>query len=477
MKSLTIVRELVSESRLHVCFDMKNGRETFREQNMEKITLSNNDIVEIIEALKCSIDKKARNWSKHSQNSLMNLPNGCIYKNLNDKLWLTSARICELFRSSEISKNSGRLNVDELQNQVVKWLSTKENLTLALAWGQPKRNAGRLKTIGPYADMAEVFSVGTLLALSKSISTICGRNVKILVLSGGSRFYESLFTDSKLTIAYDNQRQAISNMLGGKGSITFQAFSDSVSDGKSTSITDGKTTMFDSVLKSIPNEIVSDKFSTILLNIDWDTIFIKLKGKDKQRPHGIQLPRTLEKWLELEADYYNISNLVRASIISISSPKFQSECMELFNKEDILEDAISYIHQVTWESTKKYIALQTMNKNTSSSIITSMNGYNNILRITVHEKRDIKYMPAIYTLGKEGGNQLSQHVMMHLKDEGCTEFGSYFEFHDKSSKKVVLSDDSVDKLFGWLYKIDQPLCLTNLNSSEAIKENMMKIFD
>ena len=116
MKNLTFYRELVSESRLHEFFDMKYSTNFFNEREVDKIELSNEDMLEIVEHFKLSIDKKAENLVKKTQNTLTNLPNNCIYKRIDDKVWLTSARICEIFRSPEVSKNSGRLNIETLQN-------------------------------------------------------------------------------------------------------------------------------------------------------------------------------------------------------------------------------------------------------------------------------------------------------------------------------------------------------------------------
>ena len=82
------------------------------------------------------------------------------------------------------------------------------------------------------------------------------------------------------------------------------------------------------------------------------------------------------------------------------------------------------------------------------------------IRLTVHEKRDFPEMPAIFTLGPQGGNLLSQHVVARVPRRGAVRFETVAEIAplDDAHPVVVRGDADGAKLFGWLIGPGQPLC-------------------
>ncbi|WP_445495352.1 hypothetical protein [Photorhabdus sp. SF281] len=66
-----------------------------------------------------------------------------------------------------------------------------------------------MKTLGAYADFSELYAIARLQMLSKALNLVTGNKVLIKVLTGGSRFWQALFTRPALTREYDRQRNSI----------------------------------------------------------------------------------------------------------------------------------------------------------------------------------------------------------------------------------------------------------------------------
>ena len=92
---------------------------------------------------------------------------------------------------------------------------------------------------------------------------------------------------------------------------------------------------------------------------------------------------------------------------------------------------------ITTLSTKKYIATHQINKEIVS---------NDYLRLTVHNKPDKSDIPAIYLLGTNGGNQLSQHCTMLIESNQEIRFKA-LEVQLMNCVKVINANTS--SLFHW----------------------------
>ncbi|POA96828.1 hypothetical protein C2134_19990 [Chromobacterium sinusclupearum] len=461
-------RELLSESNLHKVFSSELGGSLSLEPRAESASISADGVKEMLGSWRAAIEREAVALARLAPSALTDLPPGCLYEHQDQPDWLLAAQACEIFRNPIVSKNAGRLDVKALQRNIRAWLGRDGEPTLVIGWGQPKRSAGGLKAFGPYADLAEMYAIGRLLVIVKALEKMAGRPIKLAVLTGGSRFFEAFFTRPELTLRYDQQRQAIADALAGPGVIEFQAYSQAVGDGGHTAISGERAVKFRQALAGVSDEMAAAKFGTVLLNVDWEHIFAPDPAQRQKAPHGLPLPDSVAAWLATG----DANRLVRAAVTSLISPRHQAACLDMIGSETVLEDAISFIQSVAWESTRKYIALHLMDGGDETAGASEASG-RNALRLTVHEKDKLRDMPAIFTLGPRGGNQLSQHVLAMVGERGETVFGAYAEFWAGPARAVRLEPQGDYPVFAWLAESGQPLCLSSV-ADEALLQALCR---
>ncbi|MCA1408456.1 hypothetical protein I6F26_24345 [Ensifer sp. IC3342] len=456
-------REIVSESNLHKALISNLGSFCTLEAR-PAINIGPQDVEQVVGAWRAGMDRQASRLARSAINTLAALPVGCLYESLGDKSWQAAAQICEVFRNSQVSKNAGRLDTRALQRKVHEALARDEHLNLVLGWGQPKRSAGGLKTLGSFADLAEMYAIRRLLIIVRAVSQLVRRPVGMIVLTGSSRFFEALFTRPNVGQAYDAQRQMIADALGRKGTLSFRPYSDLFGDGSHSVVIDAREQRFRDSLAVVTDEMILSKFETVLLNIDWEHLFALDPMQRHHAPHGIQLPPSIEAWLR-GRDETACSRLIRAAIVSLISPERQSDWIASFEGEDVFEVALSFVQSVAWESTRKYIALHLIDSSDEATSILNAAQGANVLRLTVHQKRDRRDVPAIFTLGPGGGNLLAQHVLACVLKRDAIVFESYAELQQRDAAAVYLrpvSNQTVYPLFGWLAPAQQPLCFVEV---------------
>ena len=473
-KKILDQKEILSESNLHKAVLQQLGNCMFEDASKEVRYIDEQNLNTMIEKWKKDIQCQSDNLLKNTYNLLEDLPHGCLYDRLNETSWKMAAQISELFRNPKISKNSGRLDTKKLQKNIHEVLTQQDSFDIAIGWGQPKRMAGGLKTLGPYADLAEMYAIANLYIIVETIHKITKRTVTLTVLTGGTRFFEAFFTRPELTRQYDYQRQKISDaLMSGQNIIKFVPYSSVVGGNSHSAIAGEREVLFKEVLSNVTNEMVAAKFDTILLNVDWNNLFDPSPASRYQSPHGINLPASVVQWLEERKDFLSCNQLIRASINSLIINRHQTEWSAQFENEEVLEDAISFIQNVAWESTRKYIALHIMDSNDESASVINLSG-RKTLRLTVHEKRDEMDKPAIYTLGPSGGNQLSQHVLLGCLQSKDIIFESYAEFNIGNNVfPIQLKSGESYLLFDWLVGSQQPLCMVEpgvIPTEELINE-------
>lgn len=467
--STLAAREILSESNLSKVMMRKLGCCQELEQSDEATFLGAADMERIVATWKVAIDRQSSHLVKNAASVLSDLPAGCLYDHLDDALWRKAAKICEIFRAPDVSKNAGCLDVRALQRHIHSCLMCEEPFTLVLGWGQPKRAAGGLKSLGAFADLAEMYALARLAIVTESASSLAERPIQLTVLTGGSRFFEALFTRPDLTATYDAQRQRIADVLFGPGVVRIRPYSDLFGEAGPSAVIGSRVERFTQALAAVTDHMIAARFGTILLNIDWDHVFEPEPDSRFQRPHGITMPVNVEKWLR-GRDQDACNRLVRATIVGLINPKHQSDWLRTIDNEDVLEDALSFMQAVAWESTRKYIALHLMDANDETSSVLSSQG-GNVLRLTVHEKNDRRDMPAIFTLGPKGGNLLSQHVMAVVGRSSIV-FESFAELQSRDVVAVRLSRDVANAtpavMFGWLADTRQPLCFVDRTASDPV---------
>lgn len=449
-------KNIVSESNLLKVF-VSNSKVNISDiPNFKEIYLDNTHLNMLLESWRNNIERDATLLQRQSLSALTDLPEDSLYCNLDKQDWRKAAQITEVFRNPLLCKNAGRLDLKILQRNIRKWIiSSDDHLNLIIGWGQPKRSAGGIKSIGPYADLAELFSICRLITIVKALENIVGCNITLKVLTGGSRFFSALFTRPDITNNYDMQRQALANFFDETIKVEFIPFIDEVDNSNNYL----KLNSCD--MDGISDEQILSKLKTIILNIDWEYLFhpdIKYRYK---KPHNIELPKSLDKWLQ-ENSIDNIRKFIRISVCFLITNNYYNGLNENFEENYILDDMISFMHDISWESTKKYIAIHDLNDLNNENIV-----YDNNFRLTVHEKKGLRSLPAILTLGVNGGNQLSQHVVTYLNNKEAN-FGAYVEFWDKDLFLIKLKKDCYYDFFDWLKEYDQPLFISSLSIDEAL---------
>ncbi|OKP07951.1 hypothetical protein Xentx_01002 [Xenorhabdus thuongxuanensis] len=122
------------------------------------------------------------------------------------------------------------------------------------------------------------------------------------------------------------------------------------------------------------------------------------------------------------------------------------------------------------QSTIKYLSIHLIN---GVEKILKNEFYSDCIRLTVHVKNDRNDIPAIYTLGKIGGNKLSQHVCMSVVD-GVILFSTVLELYKNDKIKKYFLPTDWKGLFHWLNSENQPLLYSNDNISHAFS-NILSI--
>ncbi|NYA45440.1 hypothetical protein HZI31_19300 [Serratia fonticola] len=402
-----------------------------------------------------NIDNKSKRIVKKLKGNIEGLEHDIMYAKLDDKQWLQAALITELFREHNISKNAGNIDTYILQEKIYASLN-KDELNFLIGWGQAKRSCGGLKTDGYFSDFSECYAIMTLQVIMNCIYLISEKPVTLTVLTGGGRFYPALFTSQEKVEQYDNQRQIIADFFANdQARIYFSPY-------RSSNHIDKKE--LDEACAAVGQEQVDKFFKTVLLNVDW---FAILSANDFS-PHGIPLPATTTKYVRNSG---NLDKLIMMAIVCILNRDSHNYWLKEIVDMELFDDTIDFFYEVTYQSARKYIAIHLMDAdidNTSKS-----ETHSDAIRLTVHDKKDRRDIPAIYTLGRVAGNKLSQHVCAVISD-GTISFRTKFEILQLAGvKKVYLSQESA---FDWLRFRGQPFFYSNDTKEVYLSVLRSKLF-
>ncbi|CAL9633641.1 hypothetical protein [Streptomyces sp. enrichment culture] len=414
------------------------------------------------------VEKQTKALVKRVRSTMEVLSGDALYSRLDDPLSRRAALVAELFRTHTLVKNAGRLDVRALQQTLVGALSTEGPLHFEIAWGHVKRGLAGLKTPGPWADLAEALAIGRLTALTRAASRLLDGEVRLTVLSGGTRFQDALLTRSGQLAAYDIQRQEIAEALGAAGAVTFRDFA-SVRAERDADRTGRRETYHRKPAEPRDGEIQA-RLHTVAFNVDWENVLAL--AVDGAAPHGVTLPAPLADWLA-GAPAERGPLLVRAAAACLVDPGVQPLWAEQFlaveDGEELLEEGISFFTHVSWEATRRYVAIHNAGKEAAAAGPSAgtagtapAGSAARPIRLTVHEKRDRPAMPALAVLGMRAAELLPQHLTVLLSGGGGPEFGTVAELHAQapSARPVHLADGGgTQPVFGWLAGTSQPLCL------------------
>jgi hypothetical protein len=393
---------------------------------------------------------------KTTRGVLEEMSSGSLYEHLDAPRWKTAALVCEVFRSPDISKNAGWLATRQLQGRIAAALEGSGPLEFSIAWGQAKRDVGGLKALGPLPDLAEFHALARLSMVADAIARhLDGRQeVRLRILGGAVRFSEAFFTREDLAHAYDRQRAHIAALLVERPAITVEPFvppaaNDDARDADGDGIED--------------HDIVAH-FPTIALNVDWGRFFRPTPPPDAApHPRLPALPAAVAHWLAGHDDA-QAARLLRAAVTCTLNPRCRIAWEEHFpgSEGEVLDAAAEFVHGTAWQSTRQYLRVQ-------ARVRASETGSSPGIRLTVHEKRSRGDIPAVYTLGPQGGDQLPQHVVARLGPQGTLRFGPVAEFLQSGPLRPVLigmpAAGAAPPPIDWLAGSAQPLCLAAANAA------------
>lgn len=458
VEELIAERAIVSESRLSNLLQKLDAFPLADPKWSREHEISSADIPTLVRHWAAAIERNSARLCKHAMGTLDSLATGCMYEDLEEKDWKRAALACEVLRHPEISKNSGWLNTRALQRAFANALK-KKRIELRIAWGQSKRDAGGLKTAGPFADLAELYAIGRLAAVVQAIRSMVQVDAHLTVLSGGTRFADALGSNPSQAIKYDAQRQTIADALSGSGLLTFKDYV--VGEPRSSP---EWLQRYNAALREIKADQIAAYFNTVLLNIDWGNLFSTTVGSDVMNPREPSSPAPIRLWIEQQPHLR--AALIQAGLTSILNPRCQVYCQaQLGDTTDIVQETVNFMRTFAWECTRKYIALQYADSNVDAG---KPNEY--AIRLTVHEKRDKAEIPALFTLGRGSGNLLSQHVSGRIQANGKVQFETVLESRMHQARAVLVSRDKDfegDYLFSWLTNVDQPLCFLDQDALGA----------
>lgn len=415
----------------------------------------------LLAGYRADIEENAEALVAYAKSNLSNIPSGCLYRNLEDRAWRQAALLCEVFRHPEVTKNAGWLDTHALQQNLHAALG-EGPLALTVAWGQAKRDAGGLKTAGPWADLTELYAISRLLTIVRALGLLRGSNdVTLTVQSGGERFQEALLTPSAAATTYDAQRQQIADALSTtstRTAVTFEPYRTLVADDTS------RMARYAKLVGCVGEGAIADRFDTILVNVDWSTAF-GIGGVALEAPHGIDIPSVLHEWLESH-DAPAKKHLVRAAIACIARPRAQPAWQEALGEPGpLLQETINFMRTVAWEATRSYVALQ------AADALSPRSSGPRAVRLTVHEKHDRRDIPALLTLGTQGGNALSQHVVTFVAANKRPRFSTIAELGPLGVTPVRFEprEPAETCLFGWLAAAEQPLCFVDASVTDPAR--------
>ncbi|WP_300703391.1 hypothetical protein [uncultured Campylobacter sp.] len=382
-------REILSQSNLQNSLKNTWDIHTYHKK-LDMISIHCDDVIEIWKKnLIFQCKKLAKKIQLDFQDSKF------LYNNLENTMSVQAACLTEIFRNKNISKNSANLNVKKIHQLFLKQIQ-KGYIKFAIAWGHCKRTCGLLKTETYHADFAELYSISILYLIAKVAYLLTNLPVEIKVVSGGLRFNDSLFANLDEIKQYDKERQDIANMLCDE-KINIHFFTIELDN------SDKELIHANSI--NISSQATTSKFENILCNIDWRNIFLNIRSA-----HNINIPSEISQ-------YRDIDSLIAASVVCLLNKKAQKDFTTVFNSP-LLTITMNIMKNITTLSTKKYIATHQINKDIVSS---------DYLRLTVHNKPDKSDIPAIYLLGTNGGNQLSQHCTMFIENNQEIRFITHYE--------------------------------------------------
>lgn len=411
-----------------------------------------NDISQHIrQRLEKQIDVAAKKFTRYAIRSLDALSSSLIYKDLGSFFGRQSALICELFRNAHFVSNSGSLDVTRLQCYLINALSDgrKEKLTFELGWGQAKRDAGKLRTLGASADFAELIAIARIIAVVKSIELLINSQIKFRVITGGQRFRMALFTRPDIDNLYNSQRKKFAFWLSPGTDISFENIQIYLSDHEI------REKLNLDRQHTITSNLTEENFRFALFAIDWYNVL------ERGIEHNIPLSSSiLEKFRSLSP--HAKSHFLRATLSLIVNENIYIPPTVHRLPHHLIYETSKWLCEITKISADLYLRLGRI---TNRASINNNHGGHPIL-LTVVLKASRPDIPCVQLLGRKYGKTLPQHLTACLLPKGEMTFDSFYLI--ENPKAMIIIPELAET----------PLGVTALNEQETITSiNLIHLFD
>lgn len=440
-------------------------------QTQGRVQLSETELVSVLNSWKELIGKFGKFLEKTARSLLAKAGGSVLYQfDEKNKLLKQAALICEIFRYPGISKNSSQLDIRKLQHHVYELLRQEnELLEFVIGWGQAKQTCGLLKTSGPMADLAEVFAIIQLSVILSAIRLIIGdkKKVRMKILTGASRFATAFYPTLAINEKYDGQRQIIADFLNRKGEMIFEPYRQ-----KKHALSEKekkRMEVFQANCSLVKESHIARIYNHILLSINWHDLLTTERPTDLSDHEVKHLLPSIRAWIQQQPDFETVLRRILVCLIKRQKPK------GFFSEDDLNYQQICFVvDAITRDSAIKYIALQYTDAGFDLNDYEA-DGEQKFIRLTVHEKRDRPDIPAIFTLGKLGGNYLSQNVTVYLDKNGDARFKSLVEILDEYQVKAVYATKTSDEQLplSWLFQ-EQPICFVSSECADGEVAEMLK---
>ncbi|MFK8257737.1 hypothetical protein ACFL9S_08125 [Erwinia sp. AnSW2-5] len=362
-------------------------------REMDIYNLSNDVAGLFRQRLQSQILTAAKRFSKAATRSLDALSGSHIYKDVKSAGGRHAALVTELFRNAHFISNSGSLDTATLHCKLMASLSSDKTLVFELGWGQAKRDAGQLRTLGANADIAEILAIARLIATFKAIEFLTGRKVKLRIITGGQRFRLALFIRPEMDSAYNKKREEIARWLSPEAEIEFDTIQSYWSNEEIKARLEADENPI------ITHPMTEEDFRFALFAIDWYGVL------GQGSAHDMYLPSSLTEALKTQS-YSLKTDFLRSVIALTANPTIDLSMINSPFPRELLHATSNWFSEVARNSADLYIRLGHITlRNPRES------GHSDQpVLLTVIEKPERPDIPCFQLLGRRYGKTLPQHL-------------------------------------------------------------------
>ncbi|MGJ8525852.1 hypothetical protein LMG33818_001599 [Halomonadaceae bacterium LMG 33818] len=367
----------------------------------------------------------AKRFAKIAASSKDALSNSGIYQQLDTSIGRKAALVSEFFRNSHFISNCGSLDVSCIQLKLISILTNNQKLVLELGWGQAKRDAGLLRTLGGNADFAEIIAIARVIALVRAIELLIDEKVTLRVVTGGQRFSQALFIRNYMDTAYNKKRQEFSKWLSPNTEIEFDSIQSYWSQDEILARLN-----VDKCMEKVPHLTEKDiRFA--IFAIDWYGVI------EQGHAHGILLPSIIKESLITSSQDLK-KNFIRTVIALIANPTINIDMIDLPLSREALKVACDWFVEISKLSADLYIRLGRVTVRAPRR----SNHNDSPILLTVIEKKDHLDIPCLQLLGRRYGKTLPQHLTACIQKDGNILFDSLYLMKDVTALVYIprLSD-------------------------------------